>query len=70
MGWLTDLFKPKGTRVALRFLPYAEADRLLLTGNGEWQIAPEEDSNHRIGYVWLERRVKLKGFVADGGVES
>jgi hypothetical protein len=67
-NWLRDLFKPQGMRVDLRLFTYAEADRTLLAGNGEWRIAPEEDHNRRIGYVWLERRVKLNG-TADGRAE-
>lgn len=69
MKWLRDLFRPEGVRVELRLMPYAEADRTLILGNGEWQIAPEEDMNRRIGYVWLERRVKLRGTATDTGTE-
>lgn len=66
MKWLADLFQPKGTRVDLRLFTYADADKLLLTGNGEWQVAPEEDHNRSIGYVWLERRVRINGSVPSG----
>jgi hypothetical protein len=68
-NWLRDLFKPKGTRVDLRLLSYQDADRLLLTEDG-WQIAPEEDTNRRIGYVWLERIAKLNGTAGDTGGDA
>lgn len=58
-NWLQGLFKPGSTRLELRLFTYAEADRLLITGENGWQIAPEEDTNHNIGYVWLERRRSL-----------
>jgi hypothetical protein len=64
ISWLRSLFKPKGVRLELRLFTYNEANRVLIHGPGSWQIAPEEDTNRRIGYVWLERRGCLAG---DGG---
>jgi len=53
LRWLKNLiFAPKTERTALRFVTYGEAEQLLQQG---WQIAPEEDDNRRIGWVWMER---------------
>lgn len=53
MKWLRDLFGPKGIRLDLRLVTYGDANKMLIEG---WQLAPEEDNNRRIGYVWLEKR--------------
>ncbi len=45
------LFPPKRKRVACRFVPYAEGNKLVLEG---WTIAPEEDMNKVLGWVHLE----------------
>lgn len=67
LNWLRDLFGPKPARLDLRLFTYAEADRILIHGPGSWQIAPEEDTNRRIGYVWLERRGTLTSIDGSGG---
>lgn len=36
-------------------VPWATADRLIKKNEG-WQLAPEEDDNKTLGWVWLERR--------------
>ncbi len=57
MSWLLDNWErlwPRKKRLELRFLPYAEADKLIRETNGAWTIAPEEDENRRIGFVYLE----------------
>jgi hypothetical protein len=52
------LFPPKPKRVELRFVPYGEADALLRAG---WRLAlPEEDNNHVLGMVYLERVEEVK----------
>ena len=38
----------------VRFVPYAEGDRLLKLNEG-WRLAEEEDRNLVFGMVWLER---------------
>jgi hypothetical protein len=48
-------FKRKPKRLELRYLSYAEADRLIRETQGAWTIAPEEDGNHVFGMVYLER---------------
>lgn len=48
--------KPKPPR-ELKYLSYAEADTLI-GSDPSWRLAPEEDTNRSIGYVYLERRVK------------
>lgn len=51
IGWIKKLFhKPK--RLELRFVSYAEGDRLSREG---WVIAKEEDHNKVPGFVYLER---------------
>jgi hypothetical protein len=40
----------------VRLFAWEEADRLLRNGMDGWHLAPEEDHNHQIGFVWLERR--------------
>jgi hypothetical protein len=52
---LDFLFPPRRKRLELRYLSYAEADRLLEETDDVWTIAPEEDTNRVIGYVYLER---------------
>ena len=70
LNWLRDLFKPKGVRIELRLFTYAEANVVLVHGPGNWQIAPEEDTNRRIGYVWLERRGTLTANDGSGDVNG
>lgn len=57
---LFELFKRSSKRVDSRrevsFVPYAEGDRMLKSQEG-WELAPEEDANKKIGYVYLERYV-------------
>jgi len=50
MIWLR-FFRAKPKRVALRFVPYREAEALILAG---WTIAKEEDQNWVFGWVYLE----------------
>jgi hypothetical protein len=38
-------------RQELKFVTYAEAEKLLMSG---WVLAPEEDNNHIFGKVYLE----------------
>lgn len=56
--WIEAILKafrpPKRKRLELRFLPYAEADKLLRE-NSAWTLAKEEDTNRQIGMVYLER---------------
>jgi len=43
-------------RGEIRFVSYAEGNRLL--GSGEWKLAvPEEDNNQTIGMVYVEKIV-------------
>lgn len=55
MNWLRNILKkkPKPPR-ELVCVSYAEGDRLLRENKG-WRIAPEEDRNRVIGWVYLER---------------
>ena len=46
--------KPSKNRIEVRYLPYDVADALMKHEKG-WQIAPEEDTNTRLGWVWLEK---------------
>ena len=44
-------------RGEIRFVDYAEGDRLIRTG--EWELAiPEEDTNHVFNRVYIERITK------------
>lgn len=53
MRWFSRLFhRPK--RLEIRFLSYADADKLIRETNGAWTIAKEEDRNHVFGWVYLE----------------
>lgn len=47
--------QPPRKRLELRFLSYADADKLIRETNGAWTIAKEEDNNRCIGWVYLER---------------
>ena len=51
--------KRKRQRLELRYLSYAEADRLIRETQGAWTIAPEEDGNRVLGMVYLERLAAL-----------
>lgn len=44
---------PKKPR-ELCFVPYDKGDLMLKSDQG-WRLAPEEDTNKHIGYVYLER---------------
>ena len=55
---LKTFFSPKRKRLELRFVTYAEGDKLIRETNGEWTIAKEEDNNRCIGWVYLERVLK------------
>lgn len=44
----------------LRLMSYQDADQLLHQPGNAWRIAPEEDYNRKIGYVWLERPIKTE----------
>jgi hypothetical protein len=52
--WLLSIIfpKPKRQRIGLMLVPYKAADALIEAG---WSIAPEEDNNHRLGIVYLEK---------------
>ena len=52
-------FTRKPKRLELRYLSYAEADRLIRETRGAWTIAPEEDRNRVLGMVYLERLAAL-----------
>ena len=54
-AWWKRFTGPTPRRMELRYLPYAAADKLMRESNGAWTIAPEEDANVRIGWVYLER---------------
>lgn len=54
-SWIQKLFnKPK--RLELRYVTWTEAGRLLHEG---WTVAKEEDYNHRLGWIYLERLEKI-----------
>jgi hypothetical protein len=52
--WLVSLFRRSKKSREVVFVPYTEGDRMLRHNEG-WRIAPEEDHNREIGWVWLER---------------
>ena len=55
IGRIVHLFRrPLGAPREVMYVSYAEGDRLIRTG--EWQLAPEEDANQTIGWVYLERK--------------
>jgi len=45
---------PKRRRLEFRFVHWEEADELMRSESG-WSIAPEEDNNRIVGWVYLER---------------
>jgi hypothetical protein len=53
---LKRFFPPRPKRLELRFVTYAEGDKLVREG---WAIAKEEDRNRLIGWVYLERLEKV-----------
>jgi len=55
MRLLRFLFRPKPKRIELRFVNYAEGDKLVREG---WTIANEEDANRVFGMVYVERLEK------------
>jgi hypothetical protein len=57
MNWLRRLFSIAATPRAPRQLAlvrWGDANTMLLANVG-WRLAPEEDSNRRLGWVYLER---------------
>lgn len=42
-------------RLDVAFVSYADAEKLLASKTEHWEIAKEEDENHNVGFVWLER---------------
>ena len=52
--WLRSFVKPAPRE--LIYVSYQEGNKLLRDNKG-WRIAPEEDRNKRIGWVYLERDV-------------
>jgi hypothetical protein len=48
------MFPPKMKRVRLNYCSYEEAARLLQFEKN-WRVAPEEDTNPKIGMVYLEQ---------------
>lgn len=52
IAWIRSLFRPKPKRIDFAFVTYEVAEGLLKEG---WSIAPEEDRNHRVGMVFLEK---------------
>ena len=57
-----SLCPPARKRLELRFLPYAEADKLLREPNSAWKITKGESNNRRAGWVYLERREEYPRF--------
>lgn len=48
----------------IRFLSYAEGDKLIRESAGktfgeQWRLAKEEDTNNVIGWVYLERKERI-----------
>jgi hypothetical protein len=71
-GWFTGrvagklMFgrKPAYRRLELKFVTWHEADALIRQNSKEppplrWEIAPEEDHNRRIGFVYIERKERI-----------
>lgn len=54
LKWFRSFFK--STPRELVYVPYSEGDKLIRENKG-WRIAPEEDRNRNIGWVYLERDV-------------
>lgn len=52
LKWFTKLLAPKRKRVDLQLVSYDNANSYLTRG---YVIAPEEDRNQCIGFVWLEK---------------
>lgn len=52
IAWIRSLFRPKPKRIDFAFVTYEVAEGLLKEG---WSIAPEEDRNHHLGMVFLEK---------------
>ena len=52
-GWLFRHRKSK--RLELRYVSYADANKLFNESPGEWRTAEEEDDNPRLGWVYMER---------------
>ena len=52
------LRRPETVRRELRFVDYSTADKMMQEHPGVWTIAPEEDSNKELGWVYIERRVR------------
>lgn len=57
--------RQKYRRIEIKFVRYAEADTLIRQNvgkpeNEQWVLAREEDDNRLIGFVYIERREKIK----------
>ena len=61
MSLLAFFTRRRPKRVELRYLTYAEADRLIRETRGAWTIAPEEDTNACLGMVYLELLARPAG---------
>lgn len=53
--WLKKKLEPPPQRVELRFVPYAEADKLIRENPDVWRVALEDGANHIFGWVYLEK---------------
>lgn len=52
-------------RLELKFVTYSEGDKLIRANerkaeSDQWVLAKEEDTNHVIGMVYLERKERIK----------
>lgn len=55
---------PTYKRLELKFCSYAEADELIKSNDArsfpfKWYLAKEEDTNHVIGMVYIERKERI-----------
>jgi hypothetical protein len=46
--------RPRPKPRELEFVRYEKGNQMLQAGQG-WRLAREEDTNHVVGWVWLER---------------
>lgn len=52
-------------RLEIKFVSYAEGDKMIRASVGKpeeekWVLAKEEDTNKRYGFVYLERKVRIR----------
>lgn len=55
MNWLLRWLRYPAPRGEVKLFSWAEANQLLSLRPPQWKLAPREDANRTVGWVFLER---------------